>query len=255
MWSAGDTGKIRLLLNKGAAVNAQAKSGKTVLSIAASNAGNIEGVKLLLAAGAKVKVVAPLSGGPVLAAATAGDAAVLRLLLAAGGDPNERNRIGMTPLMEAAKKNSYEAAKVLLDGGAEVNVHSGTPPPSTRGLAELGELTPLIIAAATDNARIVQLLLDHGADVRATEMRGMTPLMMAASCEYQDEQIVRMLLRAGSDVGTKAKDGQTAVSWAAKWGNSGVFKLFKDPSGAPPDFAEAKLRDAPFQGSVRAAVE
>src|SRR5689334_16994287 len=45
MWSAGDPEKIRLLLNKKAAVNPQASSGRTALSIAASIAGNIEGVQ------------------------------------------------------------------------------------------------------------------------------------------------------------------------------------------------------------------
>lgn len=202
-----------------------------------------------------MKLTAPLSGGPVLAAARAGDAAILRALLAAGGDPNERNRLGMTPLMEAVKKGSVASARLLLDAGAKVNVHSGTPPVSTRGLSELGELTPLILAAAGGNARIVQLLLDHGADVHAKESRGMNALTMAAASEYQDEETVRILIEAGCDIQAKAKDGQTAAIWASKWGDSGVLKLLAQPSAAPALLSPAKLLDIPHHASIRGAVE
>lgn len=255
MWSAGDPEKVRLLLNKKSAVNPQASSGRTALSIAASNAGNIEAVELLLAAGAKVKVTAPLSGGPVWAAASSGDAAILRAMLSAGGDPNERNRVGMTPLMEAVKKGSIASARLLLDAGAEVNVHSGMPPVSTRGLAELGEFTPLILAGGGSNARMVRLLLDHGADVHAKESRGMNALTMAAASEYQDEKTVRILIEAGSDIQTKANDGQTAAIWASKWGNTGVLKLLAQPSIAPALFEPAKLLDVPRHANIRDAVE
>ena len=255
MWSAGNPEKIRLLLAKGAAVNAQANSGKTALSIAAQNAGNFEGVKLLLAKGANVRVKDAPTGGPVLAAALAGDEAILRVLLAAGGDPNERNRVGLTPLMAAASRGKLEPSKILLDAGAEVNAQSGEPPVTARGLAELGKFTPLIQAASQGNPKLVQLLLDHGADVKAKESRGMTPLMTAAASENQDEETVRILIAAGSDVNAKANDGQSVADWAAKWGNGGVFKLLKQPSAASFVLQPAKLLDAPHEASIRSAVE
>jgi ankyrin repeat protein len=214
MWSAGNTEKIRLLPAKGAAINVQANSGRTALSIAAQNAGNIEGVKLLIAKGAHGKAKGSSTGGPVLAAALAGDEAILRMVLAAGGDPNERNTFGLTPLM-AARSSGVELAKALLDACAEINAQSGAPPVTPRGSAELGNFTPLIVAASAGNPKFVKLVLDRDADASAKESRGMTPLMMAAASEYQDEETVRILIATGSDINAKAKDGQTAAVMGA----------------------------------------
>jgi ankyrin repeat protein len=254
MWSAGNPEKIRLLLAKDAAVNARANSGRTALSIAAQNAGNIEGVNLLLAKGADVRVKDAPTGGPVLAAALAGDEAILRVLLAAGGDPNERNRVGLTPLMAAASRGKLEPSKILLDAGAEVNAQSGEPPVTARGLAELGKFTPLIQAASQGNPKLVQLLLDHGADVKAKESRGMTPLMLAAASEYQDPATVQILIAAGSDISAKANDGQTAPSWAEKQGG-GVYDLLKQSSRIAAALEPATLLDTPHEASIRGAVE
>ncbi len=84
MWSGGDLEKVRLLLDKGAVIDAQAKSGRTALTVAASIAGNVETVKLMMARGANVKLKGAVA---VSAAAGCGDEAILRLVLAAGGDP------------------------------------------------------------------------------------------------------------------------------------------------------------------------
>jgi hypothetical protein len=66
---------------------------------------------------------------------------------------------------------------------------------------------------------------------------------------------LRLLLKAGSDVEAKAKDGQTAAIWASKWGNSGLLKLLAKPTSAPAAFAPAELLDVPLQATIRGAVE
>jgi hypothetical protein len=86
-------------------------------------------------------------------------------------------------------------------------------------------------------------------------MRGMTPLMMAAASEFQNEEIVRMLIAAGSDVTAAAKDGQTVASWAQKWGLRGVFRLLDQPASVSNDLQPVKLLDAPHEPSVRRAAE
>ncbi|MGH9628843.1 MAG: ankyrin repeat domain-containing protein, partial [Bryobacteraceae bacterium] len=254
MWSAGNRDKVRLLLAGGASVKAQAKSGRTPLMIAASFAGNVETVKLLLSKGAEVNTKNASTGGAVFAAANAGDEAILRVLLQAGGDPNERDRFGRTPLMAACQLGKAEPARVLLDSGANVNDQSGRRPLAKVGLQELGELTPVLIAAATGNPQLVKLLLDRGADVHAKDMRGMTPLMMAASSEHQDSETIRLLIAKGADVGAKANDGQTASAWAGKWGSHGVLKLLKEP-GSPVQLVGSKLLAAPLEANLRVAIE
>ena len=55
MWCANDLEKVRLLVEKGADVNARSKHGKIPLLIAAAYDGNVEVIRLLLNKGADVK--------------------------------------------------------------------------------------------------------------------------------------------------------------------------------------------------------
>jgi ankyrin repeat protein len=252
MWSAGDPEKLRLLLAKGAAVNVVAKNGRTALAAAASHAGNIDGVRLLLARGADAKVK---DARVLISAAVAGDETIVRALLEAGGNPSEPIPSGVTPLMMASRGAGVGSARLLLDAGAEVNAKSNRPTPTPRGFASLGELTALHTAAAFGNVQLVKLLLERGADIKAKDTRGMTPLMTAAASEFQNEDIVRILIAAGSDVNAKAEDGQTVASWAAKWGTTGVHKLLNQafPTSALPK--PVKLLDVPREASIVTAVE
>lgn len=256
LWSAGDFEKVRALVGKGANVNAEAKSGRTPLMAAASCAGNVNTVKLLLAKGADVKKVSAIGGGPVLAAANIGDEALLRILLAAGGDPNEKNGVGLTALMTAAQFPRPQPLKVLLDAGARVNDQSGRRPLAKVGLQELGELTALLLAAPVSNPQVIKLLLDAGADVRAKDMRGMTPLMMAVASEYQDEQTVRLLMAKGSDPTVTANDGQTIAAWAEKFGNAKITKLVTSELGSQTPMPVAKLANAerPLQRAIEQTI-
>ena len=167
---------------------------------------------------------------------------------------NERGRLGLFPLFLASRGLGVGTVKLLLDAGADVKANTVTAPPSVRGQVELGNQTPLHMAAASGNAQLVKLLLDHGADVQARDMRGMTPLMMAAASEAQDEETIRVLLAAGSDLNAKAEDGQTAMAWARKWGPAGVSKII---SGSMPAEVDAvKLPAAAWQQpELRDAVE
>ena len=67
------------------------------------------------------------------------------------------------------------------------------------GDIQLKSLTPLMLAAPTGSGELVRVLLEAGADVKARDMRGMTPLMIAAASEYQNARIVKLLIDRGSD--------------------------------------------------------
>jgi ankyrin repeat protein len=255
MWSAGNLEKVRLLLGAKADVNVKSNSGRTPLTVAASHAGNVETVKLLLAKGADVKASPDGVGGAVYSAANAGDESILRVLLAAGGDPNDRNPFDISALIAACQFGRIEPVQLLLDAGANVNHQSGRRPLSKAGLQELGELTALLVAAPTGNPKLVKMLLDRGADIKAKDMRGMSPLMMATSSEHQDGETVRLLLAGGSDPKAISNDGQTPVSWARKWGSRGVFELIAEPDTEPFDLKPAKVRDTHHEGDLRESIE
>src|SRR6202453_364912 len=80
MWSVPDPSKVRLLLDHGAQVNLVARSGRSALIIAAFTNPSAEVVRLLLAKGAKVDVMDVRHVTPLNAATFGNDTATARLL-------------------------------------------------------------------------------------------------------------------------------------------------------------------------------
>jgi ankyrin repeat protein len=73
----------------------------------------------------------------------------------------------------------------------------------------------------SDSAEAVQILLESGADVKATNDRGETALMLAARADIRSDVSIRMrllkfLLDRGADVLAKDKSGQTALHFAVE---------------------------------------
>lgn len=235
MRSVRDIKKVRLLLEYGADVNARGPLGVTALMIAAqrvgasdvvklllahegdpttadaagvtplmyaTNFGDLESVKALVAAGADVNGARPNGTTAVFWAAN-GPLDVLVWLLEHKADPNATRRSpdGRTPLMEAAFFGATANARALLDRGADVNARSA------RG-------TALMWAAGSDRAGadMIRLLLDRGADPNVVASRcarcihepgaedgrtELTALMLAR--QRGESHIVRMLLSAGAE--------------------------------------------------------
>src|SRR5260370_30135208 len=93
MWGITNLEKVRLLVDAGADVNARSKQGMTPLLIAASNAGSIEIVRLLLAKGADLKP--RIESGTAAAAVDPNDPLEKRRRHSGGAG-------GYTPLITAA---------------------------------------------------------------------------------------------------------------------------------------------------------
>ncbi|MBZ5674405.1 MAG: ankyrin repeat domain-containing protein [Acidobacteriia bacterium] len=154
---------IKLLLDKGANVNAQLKKQqpyRTKLD---------RGDDTMLTTGTT----------PLLRAAKAADLPAMRLLLAKGADPKLATRAGITPLMAAAglgskeedttgrfktEAEAIEAIQLCLDAGVDINAANGQ-----------GQ-TALHAAALKGYDKIVQFLADHGANLSAKDKQGKTPL-------------------------------------------------------------------------------
>jgi ankyrin repeat protein len=229
MWSVSDSAKVRLLLDHGAQVNTAARSGRTALIIAAFTNPSAEVVKLLLAKGAKVSVMDTRHVTPLNAATFGNDTATVRLLLDAGADIETADTfIGLTPLMNAAGNRNVEAVKLLLTKGAGVNAVSKTEglPKIQTGTVEFGGWTPLLMASAFGPPEAVNVLLNAGARIDAQDYRGFTSLMLAAGTDRYDRRTINMLLAHGADLHPTNHDGETALDWASKFGDQEVIRSF-----------------------------
>jgi hypothetical protein len=112
--ATGHEAVVRVLLEKGADVDAKERLfGRTAL-IAAVAGGHETVVRLLLEKGADPESKDSYSRTPLSWATQRGHEAVVRLLLEKGTDPESKDRHSRTPLLSAAK-NGHEAVVRLLE--------------------------------------------------------------------------------------------------------------------------------------------
>ena len=137
---------VRLLLDKGASVNAVNHHNSTVLMLAA-RFGHAEIIRLLLDRGADITIRDRQGYNPLMIALKYGSFDVIRLFLDKGAVVNESDYYhGMTPLMLAAKIGNAEAVRLLLERGARINAENND------------HQTPLMIASENEHVEIVQLI-------------------------------------------------------------------------------------------------
>ena len=259
-----DLAKIELLVEHGADVNAATEEGRTPLMLAAGirTAGDV--VRYLIKKGAKVGVLDRGDTDAVMIAATAGAAGNLKILLdagasvkvqrknafvmldASGSDLNKsvidravRARQGFTALMGAAGENSEECVRLLLARGADAKAAMGT------GMTALHE------AAYEGNLTVVKLLLEAGAPVNAADERGLTPLMMAVNSRNKNPEVAQMLLARGGDVHARDASGRTAADWARIGARREIVEMLPAPANA--EVLKASSTEVPSK-DIRASV-
>lgn len=181
-------------------------------------------VRLLVAKGAKLEARTGAGITPVMAAANSGSADVLAMLLDAGADPEARNVQGLTSLHLAASNGQLATTSLLLDRGVVVDardkggetpLHRASCVPSEPVVAALlangaevdaradNGMTPLYGAAMKGDQGVIKLLLQSGADPTVRSEEGQTPLDASV-----DNKAVRKLLKDAM----KAAPSEEAVS-------------------------------------------
>jgi ankyrin repeat protein len=149
----GDLATVRLLIGRGADVNAAQGDGMTALHWAAERADSAMAA-VLLRARANERAVTRVGGyTPLHIAAKRGSAAVVKALLDAGSDAKVLTGTGATALHFAAASGNAASVAALVARGGDVNARE----------PEWGQ-TPLVFAAAKDRADAIRVLLRAGAD-------------------------------------------------------------------------------------------
>jgi len=262
---------VRALINAGANVNTTDPDGVTALILAA-RADLTESIKLLLAKGAEVNAKDRWGNSPLSSAFDSHyyshadkdtvhhpTPLTIRTLLAAGADIHAGNSVGIPTLMLAARTDSVEALKMLLNAGAQINAtdkngrtvlmfEKWSYMPSVEVFRILLDAkadpnavapdgrTPLMFATYGAPPEIIELLLQRGAkaSVNARDNSGQTALMHAAyysSSDFKPEdqlRIVKALIAAGADVNIKDNSGRTPLAVAQEYSrNEALIELLK----------------------------
>ncbi len=230
-WAIHDETKVRLLVTRGADIHAKQIEGRTPLYQAAVLANGSAVVRLLLEKGADPNVATLIGMTPLIAASTRGDLEVMRMLMDKGANVNTKNGAGETALMSAATNGDPRAVQYLLDKGADARLRS------KRSETALGN------AATAGVEETVRLLLDHGADVNVRNIRGYSPLMLAAGSDAMPASVIKMLLDKGADTSYSADYDETALILAAKRGDTEAARLLG--ASASPKISDAEATAPP----------
>ena len=73
-----------------------------------------------------------------------------------------------------------------------------------------------------NHGELVKFLLAKGAKVNQVDGLGMTPLHYAATVDFADPTITKMLLAAGADQKAKDKQGRTSLELAKEYKHAAV---------------------------------
>jgi ankyrin repeat protein len=227
MAAAPDVEKMRLLLDRGADVNARARSRFSALMVAAQYQEADPAINLLLDRGA---TVAPPEGAPPIfnanpfsLAAYAGNYRSLRRLKDAGGKIDDAFiAIGTsrtTPMLGAFKFGDVDVIRTLLELGAPVDFADGN------------QITMLSRSVLNHELGLAKMLIDRGANVNAADKLGMTPLLWAASSDFGDPAMAELLLKAGAKADAKNRDGRTALELARAYKHDYLIPVLERASG------------------------
>ena len=231
-----DAEAFAVAVNRLENVDTRGAEGETLLHLAAA-AGATDAVRLLIERGARVNADAAYIFAPLAWAAMNGRRAVVEELLSRGARVDQKDLTGNTALMRAVEVGHVDVARALL--AANANPHSEESSHRTpltvaidNGLAELAEaMSPkagkrfwnddqmrrvLATQARKGNTAMVKLLLAKG--VKADrDLGGFTALLGGAASG--DPELARVLIEASCPLEVAGADGETALLTACRRGH------------------------------------
>ncbi|KAH7007108.1 ankyrin repeat-containing domain protein [Ilyonectria destructans] len=240
---------VRLLIEKGAAVNVEDDARNTPL-IKAAMVGDEAVVRLLLSHGALINMKDRYGQTALSWAAEGGYRRIVRLLIGVDADVISENIHGLSPLWLAANNRHEATVQLLLEEGAvndtmeryggERLFKTDTDGPKLGYLRPPGMgsdfvndgFQPLLFAAAGEGHEvIVRLLLERGAAIDYRDFEDKTLLTKAA--EAGQYGVAKLLLDKGFYIDAQDGYGQTPLFKAAERGHEAIVQLLL-MNGASP---------------------
>lgn len=226
----------------------------------ASERGNLEAVRVLLDKGADLQATTKHKFTPLHLAAQQRRKAVCKLLLERGANASVRDSEGWTPLHNVCQSAfSADIASLMIDKGADVNAIMND---GRSGLHLIAEETA---SKSPDQSKICQVLIEKGcrvdmkdyrnwtalhcgaydgqfevckilvankADVMALTAKKNTPLHFAV--DHNHYEIVELLLDNGADVNAQDCDRWTPLHYAAEDNHFAIAELLIEVYNADP---------------------
>jgi len=235
----------RLLIRRGARVNASNNKGATPLHYAACKLSPSHTLcaELLILHGAKVNPKNKLNETPLHYAVTksktmrSGNVGCIHLLCRWRADPTMKDSNHRTPLHYAAQYGQIQVCNMLIERGGRALVNT----------KDANDYTPLHLAIMYGRFECVQLFLLRGANITSVTKDGSTVLHLA--CKFGRPRTLDLLLneieknpKFFSLIRNKDKRGFTCIHWAAITGDLACLSLFpefldiKDNAGLTPVF-------------------
>lgn len=197
---------VAALLEAGADINAQESRGQGANTplINAIVKRNIPLVDLLLTRGADVTLPADGSGGALSRMAYFGMLEQSKVALEKGADP----RVPRV-LANAVSQDHLDLVKLLVEHGAQ----PGGVPLNDQDAPQVGSYSTIPICMAT-SVPMAEYLLAHGATLKVADIKGITPLHVAA--RSAEPALITFYLEKGADANAVDTGGQTPLIWAAR---------------------------------------
>jgi ankyrin repeat protein len=200
MWAVAENHPdiVRALVEGGADVRARSSGGFTPLLFAAQQ-GDVDSARILLDAGADVNEGTPKDGSALLIAAATGHDDLTTFLVERGADPNAVDPKGLSVLHLAAwRPDMQNSLQSLLARGADPNARlpKDIPGRGPEAISLVGA-TPLLLAAEVGNTAAVRLLASSGADLGVKTDKNTTPLMVAAGVGHFEDDREVLATRTG----------------------------------------------------------
>lgn len=237
----GDAETLQALLECGAGTaGPQRKHGFSPLRWACSM-GDVERVRLLIAAGADVHEKTSDGETPLISAVMGGQTEIVREMLKAGADPNDCG-YALSPLAFASARGDTEIFRLLVEHGAEVNpprssdrTRHSFPVTLMPGVKENPEMMSIVRnatgedlfdAAKAGDYEAVVSLLELGRDPNSRHSGDVTPLHAAA--EGGHLRTIELLLDRGADIGSTNIAGMTPFHTAVQCGKLETAQLLAE---------------------------